>query len=420
MKALRRADTMSIVDTLPGIGEAGLDALDQRILGALLEKQRTVPASYPLTLNSLRTACNQQNSRDPISAYEDRELESRLRELKDRGLVRVVWAGKGSRTLKYHQLLEERLALADDERALLTVLLLRGAQAAGELRGRAERMHTFTDRGAVEEVLSRLAAREPPLVHELPRKAGQRDPRWVHLLGPVPGAEGPAPSGPAVDRDVVLTSGGEARDERVRSAYDSVAEAYAEQLAAELGHKPFDRWLLDRVSVGAAGRPVADVGTGSGHVAAYLAEQGLGVTGFDVSPRMVEVARRRFSDPTYEVGDLRRLMRPPTAAGWGAVTAWYALCHLAASELPGAVAALARVLDPGGVLAVAVHAGDEVRHTDEFLGEAVDLDFVLHDPADVLDAVEAAGLGDIEWYLRGPYAGVEVETQRLYVLARKV
>lgn len=404
---------MSSVDTLPE-----LDAMDQRILGALLEKQRTVPASYPLTLNSLRTACNQQNSRDPVSAYADRELETRLRELKDRGLVRVVWAGKGSRTLKYHQLLDELLGLDDAECALVTVLLLRGAQSAGELRSRTDRLHAFADRGVVEEVLARLASREPALVREVPRKAGQHDPRWVHLFGPTAGAEEPA-SASAVDRDVVLANGSEVRDERVRAAYDAVAETYAVQLADELDHKPFDRWLLDRVSVGAAGRPVADVGTGSGQVAAYLAEQGLGATGFDVSTRMVEVARGRFPDAAYEQGDLRRLMRPPAAPGWGAVTAWYAVCHLAASELPEAIAALARVLDAGGVLALAVHAGDEVRHTEEFTGESVDLDFVLHDPADVLAAVEAAGLHDVEWYLRGPYAGVEVDTQRLYVYARK-
>ena len=111
-----------------------LDAVDQRVLGSLLEKQRTVPASYPLTLNSLRTACNQSNSRDPVSHYDEDTLQSACKSLKERGLVRIVWADRGPRTLKYHQLLDERLSLQPDERALMTVLLLRGPQAPGELQ----------------------------------------------------------------------------------------------------------------------------------------------------------------------------------------------------------------------------------------------------------------------------------------------
>ncbi len=98
--------------------------------------------------------------------------------------------------------------------------------------------------------------------------------------------------------------------------------------------------------------------------------------------------------------------------------AWYALVHLAGSELAGALGALSRVLAPGGWLALAVHTGDEVRHLDELCGEPVDLEFVLHDRAEVLAAVAAAGLVDVEWYLRGPY-DTEVGTDRLYVLARR-
>jgi hypothetical protein len=134
---------------------------------------------------------------------------------------------------------------------------------------------------------------------------------------------------------------------------------------------------------------------------------------------MVEEARRRFPHLTFTVGSLTDLLRPPTAAGWGAITAWYALVHLAGSELVPAVASLARVLAPGGWLALAVHAGEEVRHAEELFGEAVDVEFVLHDPDQVLAAVRAAGLVEVEWYLRGPYAGAEAETERLYVLARR-
>ena len=161
-----------------------LDATDQRILGSLLEKQRTVPASYPLTANALRSACNQTSSREPVVVYDQQTVEQTARELKDRGLLRIVWADTGRRTLKYHQTLTEILALEPDENALLTVLLLRGAQAAGELRTRTERLYAFTDRGEVEASLLRMAGRPEPLVRELERRPGQQDPRWIHLLGP--------------------------------------------------------------------------------------------------------------------------------------------------------------------------------------------------------------------------------------------
>ncbi len=126
-----------------------LDPEEQRVLGALMEKQVTVPASYPLTLAALRTACNQTSSRDPVVDYDEPTVEAIVKRLRERELVRVVWAATGRRTLKYHQLLGDRLGLADDERALLTVLLLRGPQPAGALRTQAERLHTFADREAV-------------------------------------------------------------------------------------------------------------------------------------------------------------------------------------------------------------------------------------------------------------------------------
>jgi uncharacterized protein YceH (UPF0502 family) len=397
--------------------ELTLDAVDQRILGSLLEKQRTVPASYPLTLNALRTACNQTSSRDPVVDYDDATLQDALRSLKERGLVRIVWADRGPRTLKYHQLLDERLALQPDERALMTVLLLRGPQAPGELRSRTERLHAFAERGEVEAVLRRLASLPTPLVRELERRPGQQDRRWAHLLGPVP-ADAAAPA-KAVDRESVLADGRTARDAKVRAAYDALAPAYAEHLADELEHKPFDRWLLDRVAGLAGDGPIVDVGCGPGHVAAQLAAAGAAVTGVDLSPAMVSEARRRFPALTFEVGDLHDLLRPPAASGWGAVTAWYALVHLAGSELAPAVTGLARVLRPGGWLALALHLGDEVRHADALWDQPVDVDFVLHDRAEVLAAVRAAGLTDVEWYHRGPLADVEVETERLYVLGRR-
>ena len=279
-------------------------------------------------------------------------------------------------------------------------------------------MHAFADRGEVEACLRRMAERPQPLVRELERRPGQQDHRWVHLLGPAPEQAGRAAAA-AVDRDAVIADGAEARDARVRSSYDAVAADYADHLVDELRGLPFETWLLDRVLAHAGGQPVVEVGSGPGHVTAYLADGGADATGIDLSPAMVAEARRRFPGPTFEVGDLRRLSRPATSSGWAAVLGWYSLIHLAASELPDAVAALVRPLDPGGWLVLGLHAGAEVRHLDEWFGHEVDLDVVLHEPAFVVGVVEAAGLVDVEWYLRGPLTARGETTERLYVVGRK-
>lgn len=236
-----------------------LSPIDQRIVGALMEKQRTVPGSYPLSLNALRTACNQASSREPVTDYDEQTLEAQVRDLKQRGLVKVIWTGRGARTLKYHELLTESLLLGQDEAALITVLLLRGAQAPGELRSRTERLYPFADRDEVAECLSRLAGRG--LVRQLERRAGQHDHRWIHLFGPIPGELDPAALMPAVDREVVLAAGAATRDAAVVAAYDTVAGLL------EPGDEPephaFDTWLLSRVAVATDG-PVADVGCGVG------------------------------------------------------------------------------------------------------------------------------------------------------------
>jgi uncharacterized protein YceH (UPF0502 family) len=396
-----------------------LDVVEQRVLGALLEKQVTVPTTYPLTLNALRAACNQTSSRDPVMDLDERTVETTARALRDRGLLRIVWADTGRRTLKYHQGLAEVLGLADDERALVTVLLLRGAQTPGELKARTERLHAFADKADVEACLQRLAGRVEPLVRQLERRPGQQDNRWAHLLGPVP-ETAPAPAAaPSVDRERPLADGSDARDARVRAAYGARAAEYADLLVDELDDLAFERWLLDRVVTAAGSRPVVDAGCGPGHVTAYLDAAGADAFGIDLTPEMVEQARSRFPHVRYEVGDLTRLIRPQSADGWGAVLGWYSLIHLAGSELPAAVAALARPLAPGGVLVLALHAGDDVRPS-TFAGD-VPLDVVLHEPADVVAAVAAAGLDDVEWYVRGPVPRLRERetTDRLYVLARR-
>jgi uncharacterized protein YceH (UPF0502 family) len=394
-----------------------LEPADQRVLGALMEKQVTVPASYPLSLNALHTACNQATSREPVTDYPASEVEAIARRLKERGLLRTVWAGGGSRVLRYHQLLDEVLDLDVDEKALITVLLLRGAQAPGELKTRTERLHPFRDREQVEACLAGLAARAEPLVRQLARRPGQHDQRWIHLLGPVPGDLGPEPTA-EVDRDSVLANGAGARDARVRAAYDACAVGYADALTDDLDTKPFDRWLIAEVAAAATG-PILDVGTGPGQVAAALAAAGAEVTALDLSPAMVEQARLRHPGLVVEVGDFTRVLRPPHAPAWGAITAWNAFVHVSDSELPQVLSALGRVLDPTAPLAFCVWVGEEIRHTDQWYGAAVDVDIVFHDPGRVLAAVEAAGFGQVQWYLRSALPG-ETAAQHLYVVARRM
>lgn len=398
-----------------------LDATEQRVLGSLLEKQRTVPATYPLTLNSLRTACNQSSSRDPVTDLDEPTIVAVCRGLKERELVRTVWADHGRRTLKYHQRLTEQLGLDEAETALVTVLLLRGAQAPGELRTRTERLYAFSGREEVEAQLAAMAQRQPALVRQLPRQPGQKDQRWVHLFGPTPTGQADEHAGdttetsePVID---VLADGSDARDARIRQTYATVAERYAARLGDELADLPFERWLLDEALVAADGYPMLDAGCGPGHVTAYLAEHGAIARGIDLTPAMVEQARARYPRGEYAVGDLRRVLRPVDADGWGAVLAWYSLLHLAPPELDDAIAGLARVLRPGGVLLVGLHAGRWVRHVDTwFEHEDLDLDFVAYEPESVVGAMTRAGLTDVQWYRRSPVPTRDETTERLYVL----
>jgi len=394
-----------------------LNAAEQRVLGSLLEKEITVPSTYPMTVNALRSACNQSSSREPVVEYEERFVHDTLRALKERDLVAVTWEDRGRRTMKYLQRLSVLLDLQADERALLTVLLLRGAQPPGALRSRTERLHLFHDRAEVEACLTALAARPEPLVRELPRRAREQDNRWVHLLGPVESTT--EAEEPAADTESILAAGVEARDARVRASYGAVAGAYAGAFAEELEQLPFERWLLARVADLAGPHPVVEVGCGPGHVTAHLASLGVDATGVDLTPEMVEEARRRFPDGTYQVGDLRQLMRPANDDGWGAVLGWYSLIHLAESELPSALSALTRPLRPGGWLAIALHAGAGIAHHDSWFDQAIDLDFVSHGPAEIRALVDAAGLTDVEWYLRGPNLARGESTERLYVLGRR-
>jgi uncharacterized protein YceH (UPF0502 family) len=156
-----------------------LSAAEARVLGCMMEKQLTTPDIYPLTLNSLRLACNQSTNRDPVVSYDDATLRDALHRLERRGYTRLA-SGRGSRAPKYRHLLAEALPLRGDEHAVLCALLLRGAQTPGELKQRAERMHGFDGLDAVHDTLERLIARG--LVARLERRPGQKEERYEHLL----------------------------------------------------------------------------------------------------------------------------------------------------------------------------------------------------------------------------------------------
>jgi uncharacterized protein YceH (UPF0502 family) len=155
-----------------------LSASETRVLGCLLEKQRTTPDMYPLTLNSLRLACNQSTNRDPVVQYDDATLRDALHHLERRGFTRLA-SGRG-RSPKYRHLLAEALPMAEDEQAVVCVLMLRGSQTPGELKQRTERMHPFAELASVHETLSRLIERE--LVMCLDRRPGQKEDRYAQLL----------------------------------------------------------------------------------------------------------------------------------------------------------------------------------------------------------------------------------------------
>lgn len=211
-----------MTDTLPHLSLA-----ETRVLGTLVEKQRTVPDTYPLSLNALAAGCNQKTSRQPVLDLSEAEILAALDGLKDAGLAVEV---SGSRVVRFEHRLEKVLGVPTQASALLTVLMLRGPQTAGELRLNCERLHRFADISAVEAFLEELAGKG--LVVELPRLPGSRENRWSHLLSGQPAVEMPATTGGR--------AGNQEIDElktRVSALESEVAElrALLASLRAELG-----------------------------------------------------------------------------------------------------------------------------------------------------------------------------------------
>jgi uncharacterized protein len=182
-----------------------LSSIEARVLGCLIEKEATTPEYYPLSLNALVTACNQKNNREPVTQLTEDEVRQGLHRLQDQNLAAAV---HDSRVTKYEHHLGEVLNLTRGETAILDVLLLRGPQTPGELRGRTERMHRFDQLEDVLSTLDRMAQRDPALVMALPRQPGSREIRYAHLLSGQPdvsqipaAADFPAPAHTSLDND---------------------------------------------------------------------------------------------------------------------------------------------------------------------------------------------------------------------------
>jgi uncharacterized protein len=182
-----------------------LDHVEARVLGALIEKDITTPDYYPLSLNALVNACNQKSNRDPVMNLDENAVRDALLGLNAKGLAGAV-SSVDSRVPKYEHRLQEVFNLPRAETAILCVLLLRGAQTHGELRGRTERMHRFEELSDVHSALQRLIQHEPPLARMLARQPGTKEARYAHLLsGEVeiaePGARDPAANSATADED---------------------------------------------------------------------------------------------------------------------------------------------------------------------------------------------------------------------------
>jgi uncharacterized protein YceH (UPF0502 family) len=214
------------------------DAPELRVLGALIEKRRTTPDAYPLSVNSLRLACNQATNRDPVVEYDEHIVLDALERLGRRGWTRLA-SGAGSRSRKYRHLFDEALDLADDELSMLAVLMLRGPQTPGELKQRTDRLHSFAGLAAVEDTLLQLIDRE--LAARLPRRPGQKEQRYVQLLDGGGDGETSTAAEPATAFSESSAApeayAGSPLEERVDSLERQVAELSAElrALRAELG-----------------------------------------------------------------------------------------------------------------------------------------------------------------------------------------
>jgi len=204
-----------------------------------------------------------------------------------------------------------------------------------------------------------------------------------------------------------------------QTSYDRIADEYARQIYGELAGKPLDRQILDRFAERLRGRGVVcDMGCGPGQIGRYLADRGLPVMGVDLSPGMVARAAALNPDIAFRVGDMAALDEPDGA--WAGIAAFYSIIHIPPAEVVAALAEMRRVLQPGGLLLLAFHIGDEVVRPEEMMGQPVALDFWFYTPGQMSEWLEAAGYTVEEIIEREPYAPeVEHQSRRAYVVATK-
>lgn len=205
-------------------------------------------------------------------------------------------------------------------------------------------------------------------------------------------------------------------DNGVALGYDAVAEAYASYLYRELDDKPFDRAFLERFCLSAPDGKILDAGCGPGHLSSFISDQGREVIGLDISSEMVASASRRKPELDFVVGDMCQMgFEDETFAG---VVAFYSIVHFLSEELIEVFRELRRVLMPGGLLGLAFHVGQEMRHVEELWGVRTSLDFVFFMPDDVETSLLQAGFEIVSSVCRDPYPeSVEAQTRRCYLLA---
>ncbi len=208
---------------------SGLDQIEQRILGVLIEKEQSVPDSYPMTENSLRLGCNQSNNRDPVLSLRDEDLGVALRSLMEKGWARRI-DGAG-RSTKWRHIAVERLGVTAAESFALCELLLRGPQAPGALRPRIQRLGFQGEVGDVEALLQRLASRPQPLVEQMPLAPRERDRRWRHLLGDASQGQGQAPASAAA---AAALAGAQAEPSSSQTAPPAAAAPMVDPMVATL------------------------------------------------------------------------------------------------------------------------------------------------------------------------------------------
>jgi uncharacterized protein len=212
-----------------------LTPVQSRVVGCLIEKEMATPDNYPLTMNALLAACNQTSNRHPVTKLDEATVGNALQNLRAMNVVRIVYS-RSNRADKFRHVLDEMLALEPADLALLSVLMLRGPQTAGELRTRTERLHPFASQEEVDDTLRRLAGRNEPLVARLERRPGQKESRWAHLLG---GDLGEILAGDDEDDDEPSDSARPARIDRLAALEDAVAGLRADLERLEAAHRDF-------------------------------------------------------------------------------------------------------------------------------------------------------------------------------------